>query len=257
MEQELIQVGRVVATEAKPSTAYSFSFWAADGDNKVGIGTLVVVKKDDLEVYGVVVEGFGFTDLNSAMHDYIGSEGDPGSDAPTMRHEVKCYNAAVLRVTPEEPLQPVPVGPVYLADDISVRTALRMDTFWEKSGIPVGLYQNGDLLSPVYLDSEFLLGPESAHLNITGVSGLRPRPVPSSSCCSRSSSASRGWARTASPWSASTSRARTCCFWTSPAARPRATNTPTSTPGTASARWMTTTSRCMTGSASPASLLRM
>ncbi len=172
MDQELVQVGRVVATEAKPSTAYSFSFWAADGDNKVGIGTLVVMKKGELEVYGVVVEAFGFTDLNSAMHDYIGSEGDPGSDAPTLRHEVKCYSAAVLRVVPEEPLQPVPVGPVYLADDISVRNALRMDSFWEKSGIPIGLYQNGDMLSPVYLDSEFLLGPESAHLNITGVSGL-------------------------------------------------------------------------------------
>jgi hypothetical protein len=26
--------------------------------------------------------------------------------------------------------------------------------------------------SPVYLDAEFLLGPEAAHLNITGVSGL-------------------------------------------------------------------------------------
>ncbi|MCE5200315.1 MAG: ATP-binding protein [Armatimonadota bacterium] len=167
----LVQVGRVVATEAKPSTAYTFNFWAAD-DAKVGIGTLVMVKKDDLEVYGVVVEGFGFTDLNSAMHDYIGSEGDPGADAPTLRHEVRCYTAAVLRVEPEEPLQPVPVAPVYLADDIIVRNALRMDAYWEKSGIPIGLYQNGDLLSPVYLDSEFLLGPESAHLNITGVSGL-------------------------------------------------------------------------------------
>ncbi len=173
MEQKyLIQVGRVVATEAKPSTAYSFSFWAAEGDSKVGIGTLVVVKKDDLKVYGVVVEGFGFTDLGSAMHDYIGSEGDPGSEAPTLRHEVRCYTAAVLRVEPEEPLQPVPVAPVYLADDMVVRNALRMDSFWEKSGIPIGLYQNGDLLSPVYLDSEFLLGPEAAHLNITGVSGL-------------------------------------------------------------------------------------
>ncbi|MEN6356722.1 MAG: ATP-binding protein [Armatimonadota bacterium] len=173
MEQDnLIQVGRVVATEAKPSTAYSFSFWAAEGDCKVGIGTLVVVKKGDLEVYGVVVEGFGFTDLNSAMHDYIGSEGDPGSEAPTLRHEVRCYTAAVLRVEPEEPLQPVPVAPVFLADDLVVRNALRMDGFWEKTGIPIGLYQNGDLLSPVYLDSEFLLGPEAAHLNITGVSGL-------------------------------------------------------------------------------------
>lgn len=171
LQGELVQVGRVVATEAKPSTAYSFSFWASD-DAKVGIGTLVLVKKDDLEVYGVVVEGFGFTDLSSALHDYIGSEGDPSLQAPTLRPEVKCYSVAVLRVVPEEPLQPVPVGPVFLADDLSVKNALRMEGFWEKSGIPVGLYQNGEQLSPVYLDSEFLIGPEAAHMNLTGVSGL-------------------------------------------------------------------------------------
>ena len=171
MENELQQIGRVVATEAKPSTAYSFSFWTAD-DSKVGIGTLVVVVTEKVEVFGVVVEGFGFTDLGSALHDYIGSEGDPGTEPPTLRPEVKLYSAAVLRVEPEEPLQPVPVGPVFLADDHAVSRALRMDGYVDKSGIPVGLYQNGDLLSPVYLDSEFLLGPEAAHLNITGVSGL-------------------------------------------------------------------------------------
>ena len=40
------------------------------------------------------------------------------------------------------------------------------------TGIPVGLYAAGGLESPVYLDADFLLGPEAAHLNITGVSGL-------------------------------------------------------------------------------------
>ena len=59
MENGLQQIGRVVATEAKPSTAYSFSFWTAD-DSKVGIGTLVVVATEKVEVFGVVVEGFGF-----------------------------------------------------------------------------------------------------------------------------------------------------------------------------------------------------
>lgn len=171
MDNELAQIGRVVATEAKPSTAYSFSFWTAD-DSKVGIGTLVVVVTEKVEVFGVVVEGFGFTDLGSALHDYIGSEGDPESEPATLRPEVTLYSAAVLRVEPEEPLQPVPVGPVFLADDNAVARALRMDGYVGKSEIPVGLYQNGDLLSPVFLDSEFLLGPEAAHLNITGVSGL-------------------------------------------------------------------------------------
>ncbi|NLN75750.1 MAG: ATP-binding protein [Armatimonadetes bacterium] len=171
MQNDTLPIGRVVATEAKPSTAYSFSFWTAD-DSKVGIGTLVVVRTENVEVFGVVVEGFGFTDLGSPLHDYIGSEGDPNTEPPTLRPEIKLYSAAVLRVEPEEPLQPVPVGPVYLADDVAVARALRMDAYVGKSEIPVGLYQNGDLLSPVYLDSEFLLGPEAAHLNITGVSGL-------------------------------------------------------------------------------------
>ncbi len=144
MEREqgvnLIQVGRVVATEAKPSTAYSFSFWAADGDTKVGIGTLVVVKKGDLEVYGVVVECLRFyrPELGDARLYRFGRR-DPASDAPTLRHEVKCYTAAVLRVEPEEPLQPVPVGPVFLADEAAVGRALRMDGYQEKTGIPIGL----------------------------------------------------------------------------------------------------------------------
>lgn len=171
-EVKMMQIGRVVATERQPSTAYEFYFWTSGEDVTVGIGTLVVALNSCTSVYGVVVEGWGFTDLNSPLHDYIGSEGDPGADAPTLRPEVRCYKAAVLRVEPEEPLQPVRVGPVYLADDEAVSIALRMDAYQQKSGIPIGLYQNGDLLSPVFLDSEFLVGPEAAHLNITGVSGL-------------------------------------------------------------------------------------
>jgi hypothetical protein len=36
----------------------------------------------------------------------------------------------------------------------------------------VGLYSAGGLEAPVYLDADFLLGPEAAHLNLSGVSGL-------------------------------------------------------------------------------------
>lgn len=169
--ENLAQVGRVVATESKPNTAYEFHFWTAPGV-PVGIGTLVVVLLEGLEVYGVVVEGWSWTDVASAMHDYIGLDGDPAGPSATLRPEIRCYTAAVLRRDPEEPVQPVPVGPVYLADDFCVQKALRMDTYFERSGVAVGAYQNGDLLAPVYLDADFLLGPEAAHVNLTGVSGL-------------------------------------------------------------------------------------
>lgn len=168
---QLQQVGRVVATEAKPDTAYQFHFWTG-ASSPVGIGTLVVVQTPDVLVYGVVVEGWSFTDVASAMHDFIGLEGRPEIEPMTKRPEVQCFTAAVLRREPEEPVQPVPVGPVFLADQPAVQKALLMDTYADSTGVPVGAYTNGAMLAPVYLDTEFLLGPEAAHATLTGVSGL-------------------------------------------------------------------------------------
>lgn len=164
-------VGRVVATERQPNTAYKFHFWTPE-QSPVGIGTLVKVVRGNVTAYGVVLEGFRYNDLDAPMSDYLGSLQDPQHAPPTTRPDLKVYTAGVLRIVPEEPLQPVPLGAVYLADDEDIAAGLRMDEFKERTGIPIGLYQNGDRLSPVYLDWEFLLGPESAHLNISGVSGL-------------------------------------------------------------------------------------
>ena len=87
----------------------------------------------------------------------------PGNgSSQTGRAEIRLYAAAVLRQLPEEPLQPVPLGPVWLATDSDVGLALRMDGYTgheRATGIPVGLYAAGGLESPVYLDADFLLGP--------------------------------------------------------------------------------------------------
>ena len=169
-------VGRVVATERKPNTTYEFHFWTGR-EAPIGIGSIVKVVADAQTVYGVVVEGFSYTDLMSPLHDYIGADADPSSEsrAPSARPEINLYSAAVLRREPEEPVQPVPMGTVYVADDQDVAVGLRMDSYIEgerDTGIPIGLYVSGGLEAPIYLDAEFLLGPEAAHLNITGVSGL-------------------------------------------------------------------------------------
>jgi hypothetical protein len=167
-----------VATERKPNTSHEFHFWTAL-DAEVGIGTIVRVAGTHAVgghipiVYGVVVEGFSYTDLQTPLHDVLGHDGSPAATttAPTERTEIRLYTAAVLRRLPEEPLQPVPLGVVHLAGDADVAVALRMDGYAGK-GIPIGVYRAGGLESPVYLDPDFLLGPEAAHLNITGVSGL-------------------------------------------------------------------------------------
>lgn len=175
-------LGRVVATERRPNTPHEFHFWTAL-DSAVGIGTIVRVEGDGAvngaipRVYGIVVEGFSYTDLQSPLHDVLGHDGMPANAAlaSTQRTEIRLYTAHVLRHVPEEPLQPVPMGRVFLAHDDDVNVALRMDTYLapgRRTGIPVGVYRAGGTESPVYLDADFLLGPEAAHLNVTGVSGL-------------------------------------------------------------------------------------
>jgi hypothetical protein len=176
MPQEMPPLGQVVATELKPSTPHQFHFWTAR-DAPVGIGAIVRVEHAGRIVFGVVTDGFAYSDLATPMHAVIAADGDPVAAGlePSERAEIRLYTASVLRQMPEEPLQPVPLGPVWLASDQDVALALRMDAYTagdRPTGIPVGLYAAGGLESPVYLDCDFLLGPEAAHLNITGVSGL-------------------------------------------------------------------------------------
>ncbi|HZK77657.1 MAG TPA: hypothetical protein VFC35_02030, partial [Gemmatimonadaceae bacterium] len=175
-------LGRVVATERKPNTPHEFHFWTSL-DCPVGIGTIVrvdgahPVEGKIPHIYGIVVEGFSYTDLQSPMHDVLSHDGVPSSAgfAVTERAEIRLYSAAVLRQIPEEPLQPVPMGEVFLAEEQDVATALRMDSYLKdgaNTGIPVGVYRAGATDSVIYLDADFLLGPEAAHLNISGMSGL-------------------------------------------------------------------------------------
>lgn len=175
-------LGRVVATERKPNTPHEFHFWTSL-DCPVGIGTIVRVDGSHPvdgqipHIYGIVVEGFSYTDLQSPMHDVLGHDGSPANAgfSVTERSEIRLYTAAVLRQIPEEPLQPVPMGEVFLAAEEDVAAALRMDAYLKEgahTGIPIGVYRAGATDSVIWLDADFLLGPEAAHLNISGMSGL-------------------------------------------------------------------------------------
>jgi hypothetical protein len=142
-------LGRIVATERKPNTPHEFHFWT-DLESPVGIGTIVrvdgshPVNGQTPHVYGIVTEGFSYTDLMSPLHDVMGHDGSPknASYSSVERAEIRLYTAAVLRQVPEEPLQPVPMGEVYLAEPADVNIALRMDSYLKdgaSTGIPVGV----------------------------------------------------------------------------------------------------------------------
>ncbi|HEX5004425.1 MAG TPA: hypothetical protein VFV65_03870, partial [Gemmatimonadales bacterium] len=125
-------------------------------------------------VYGVVTDAVAYEDLGRPLEAVARAGGSLAFEAPDAT-DIRLYTAAVLRQEPEEPLQPVPLGEVRMATDADVEMALRMEgyvTGERPTGIPAGTYGAAGLSAPVFLDADFLLGPEAAHLNITGVSGL-------------------------------------------------------------------------------------
>ncbi len=175
------EIGRVIGTEKRPNTAYTFYFWTPP-ESKVGIGSLVKVISNSRQpvtnieqtttVFGVVVEAQGFNDLESPLHEFLAVGGEAAKEPPTKRPEMRVFQAAVLRRDPEEPIGAVPIGKVYPADEADVQRALRFDGYAEEHGIPCGCYGSRDDPVAVHLHSQFLLGPEAGHLNMTGTSGL-------------------------------------------------------------------------------------
>ena len=183
-------IGRVVATELKPSTPHQFYFWTSR-EASVGIGIIVRVEDEARVVYGVVTGAFAYSDLMTPMHDVIGADGDPAlaGQPPTERAEIRLFLASVLRQQPEEPLQAVPLSSVYQAGDDDVIAALRMDTYTSSerpTAVPVGVYSAGGLEAPVYLDADFLLGPEAAHYMMNTTSNMGVRSILSADSCGAS-----------------------------------------------------------------------
>ena len=92
-----LPIGRVVATERKPNTPHEFHFWTAL-DAPIGIGTIVRVEGTTPvdavipRVYGLVVEGFSYSDLQSPLHDVLGHDGRPsdGPHGPGRRSSAVC-----------------------------------------------------------------------------------------------------------------------------------------------------------------------
>ena len=173
-------IGRVIATEKQPSTIEEFTFWTRK-DLKLKPFDVVVVDHikdasgEDSKTFGVVEEISHMTDSPSALAGYISSDfGDVDAKTYTERigmNYVKCKvvgNDKGIYIPVQEGRQ------VHLADEEQIMEALGLKDV--KNPLPAGYIEMYDgenqKTLPVYFNSHFLIGPEGAHLNISGISGL-------------------------------------------------------------------------------------
>ncbi|CAN5816995.1 hypothetical protein BH18ACT11_BH18ACT11_08100 [soil metagenome] len=176
-------IGRVVTSEESPATAHEFFFWTAETEaaQNLDIGHIVAAESEDATAVAVLDDPRRYSDLQSFLDDFYAYDGDPSLEALSERAEILVFRARVLatkhRNERKKSKRPVRTGPVFFATNAAIEFALGTEDF---SGhrIPMLLHENGNekdgspQRTPLYVDEEYLLGPEAGHLNITGMSGL-------------------------------------------------------------------------------------
>lgn len=173
-------IGKIIATEKQPSTIEEFTFWTRK-DLKLKPFDVVVVdhvmdaQGNPTKTYGVIEEISHMTDSPSALAGYISSDfGQVDSQSYTERIGMNYVKCKVVGNTSNIYI-PVQEGrKVYLAERDEIMEALGLNDVKHK--LPAGyieMYEGANRQTlPVFFNSHFLIGPEGAHLNISGISGL-------------------------------------------------------------------------------------
>ena len=175
MAQKII--GKVAALENNPSTIDHFYFWT-DKDTLLNPFDVVVVEHvRGSKTYGVVEEISHITDSESFLGEYFSN--DFGSLDVVPNTERVGMNFVLARVVKNTQNIYIPVQNgqrVSLGDRKDIEEALGLDEVKNKTVCGyLQMYEDVDGAEvdlPVYVNSDFLIGPEGAHLNISGISGL-------------------------------------------------------------------------------------
>lgn len=169
-------IGKVIATEKNPSTIDDFYFWTKQN---LILNPFDVVKVSHLQntvTYGVIEEISHITDTANFLSDYVSNDfGDVETVENTHRIGMNYVKAKVINNTGNIYIPLINNTKVELADEEEVAEALGLKNV--KNPVTCGYLEmyNGDedkITLPVKMDSRFLIGPEGAHLNISGISGL-------------------------------------------------------------------------------------
>jgi len=175
-------IGRATATERAPNSSERFSFWLKPG-NMINPFDIVAAKQglDQSMTYGLVTNIHHSTDAPSHLSNYIANDfGELTAEPNTPRQGANVADVSVLANT-EDTYMPVQnEALVWFADENGIHAGLGIDTMKRKEQerrvpicVPAGLIEmSNGTTATAFLDKEYVLGPEGAHVNISGISGL-------------------------------------------------------------------------------------
>ena len=171
-------IGRVLATEKNPTTIDDFTFWT---DPELILNPFDIVKVQHVNnsfSYGVIEDIAHITDATSFLTNFISSDfGDVNAEENTLRVGMNYVSAKVICNTANIyiPLQSNAKVMLATADEINYALGLkdiRNPLVCGYLEMYEGTKDCEKVTLPVNLNSKFIIGPEGAHLNISGISGL-------------------------------------------------------------------------------------
>lgn len=174
--QESRLIGRVAAIEKSPTTMDKFTFWTDPALQLHAFDLVKVEHVDGSYTFGAIEQISHITDAQSFLTGYISSDfGNPHAQAPTLRVSMNYAEASVSFNTKNIYTPVLNDSPVYLASPEEITQALGLDKI--RNPIVCGsltMYggTQDEVTLPVNMNADFMLGPEGAHLNISGISGL-------------------------------------------------------------------------------------
>lgn len=174
-------IGKASATERDPNSSEKFSFWLAAEQVVNPFDIVEAEQMEETRTYGLVTNVKQITDAPSHLSNFISSDfGSTESVPQTPRQGANVAEVNVL--ANHDPSGTYPMGiympvqsesPIRFSDEAGIHVALGIDKMPEESRIPAGLIRmSNGTRARVYLDSRYVLGPEGAHVNIAGISGL-------------------------------------------------------------------------------------
>lgn len=171
-------IGKILATEKNPSTMEEFYFWTKP---ELILNPFDVVKVEHINnsvTYGVIEEISHITDTANFLAEYISNDfGDIDTTPLTYRIGMNYVKARIVGNSKGVYIPVLSGKAVCMAEKDEVSDALGLSNI--ENRVPCGyleMYQGAEekdrIKLPVHMDSKFLIGPEGAHLNISGISGL-------------------------------------------------------------------------------------
>ena len=167
-------IGRASATEREPNSSEKFSFWLAPSALVNPFDIVEAKQMDNTRSFGLVTNIKQITDAPSHLSNFISNDfGNVEESANTPRQGANVAEVGILANDGDIYMPVQSEAPVKFADEAGIHVALGIDKLRTDQRIPAGIIEmSNGTQARVFLHKDYVLGPEGAHVNIAGISGL-------------------------------------------------------------------------------------